>query len=263
MIDYECVGNETLGEDTSKYQLNEIAEGENDGLLKKSNLNELAEEKTIEELVKEEPIFTIVELFKYVTFEMNEVNNQTTNNYNFNFTIEGKINKEISPKSIDAELELNDIKEKANCNFNIEEDKKANLNCKLNIDKYKAKKLFTFKTSEIITDDNEFYLAKLDEVVLINSVEDEKEEKEEKNNDKKSEDNNKNNDKKNNLSNDYHKESEKEKNTFDTLDPIVSELSLNEESEKNNLKKDSILNNQSEGNMSNLKFTPIINPNNK
>ena len=180
MIDYECVGNETLGEDTSKYQLNEIAEGENDGLLKKSNLNELAEEKTIEELVKEEPIFTIVELFKYVTFEMNEVNNQTTNNYNFNFTIEGSINKEISPKSIDAELELNDIKEKANCNFNIEEDKKANLNCKLNIDKYKAKKLFTFKTSEIITEDNEFYLAKLDEVVLINSVEDEKEEKEEK-----------------------------------------------------------------------------------
>ena len=65
------------------------------------------------------------------------------------------------------------------------------------------------------------------------------------------------------MSNDYHKESEKEKNTFDTLDPIVSELSLNEESEKNNLKKDSILNNQSDGNMSNLKFTSIINPNNK
>ena len=42
---------------------------------------------------------------------------------------------------------------------------------------------------------------------------------------------------------------------------IISELSLNEESEKNNLKKDSILNNNSEGKMSNLKFTPIINPN--
>ena len=63
------------------------------------------------------------------------------------------------------------------------------------------------------------------------------------------------------MSNDYHKESEKEKNTFDTLDPIISELSLNEESEKNNLKKDSILNNQSQGKFSNLKFTPIINPN--
>lgn len=78
----------------------------------------------------------------------------------------------------------------------------------------------------------------------IKIKEDEKEEKEENNNDKKSEGNN-NNDKKNNLCNDYHKESEKEKNTFDTLDPITSELSLNEESEKNNLKKDSILNNQS------------------
>ena len=95
----------------------------------------------------------------------------------------------------------------------------------------------------------------------IKIKEDEKEEKEENNNDKKSEDNNNTNNKKNNLSNDYHKESEKEKNTFDTLDPIISELSLNEESEKNNLKKDSILNNQSQGKFSNLKFTPIINLN--
>ena len=182
MIDYECVGNETLGEDSTKYQLNEIAEGENDGLLKKSNLNELAEEKSMEDLEKEEPVFTLVELFKYATFEMNEVKNQTSNNYSFDFKIEGKINKEISPKSIDADLELNDIKENVTCNFIIEEDKKANLNCKLNIEKYKAQKLFTFKTSEIITDENEFYLSKLDEVVLINgdAFEEENKEKEEK-----------------------------------------------------------------------------------
>jgi hypothetical protein len=160
-------------------------------------------------------------------------------NNSFNISLK----KELSQKNIFTNFNRNNSGDKAfEKNFkSLKNDIMKNINKKL---KNKNKNLSLSNSSE-----------------GIKIKEDEKEEKEEKNNDKKSEDNNKNNDKKNNLSNDYHKESEKEKNTFDTLDPIVSELSLNEESEKNNLKKDSILNNQSQGKFSNLKFTPIINPN--
>ena len=60
-----------------------------------------------------------------------------------------------------------------NCNFEIEDDKKANLNCKLNIEKYKDQPLFTFKTFEINTNENDFYLARIDEISLLNAQEEE------------------------------------------------------------------------------------------
>ena len=177
MIDYECIGNATEGEDFTKYKLDDIDEGENNGLLKKSNLKELTNEIIKEDkgFEKQEPAFTFVELFKYVTFELNEIQNITSKNYIFDFKIDGKINKEVPKKSIDTELEINEIEDKAACKFNIEEDKiTANLECKIDIKKYKEQEIFTFKTSEIKTDDNDFYLAKIDEVLLINDVKERK-----------------------------------------------------------------------------------------
>ena len=123
---------------------------------------------------REEPKFTIVELLKYVTFEINEIQNITAKNYIFDFKIEGKINREVPEKSIDTELELNEIEDKASCNFNIEEDKNATLNCIININKYKEQEIFSFKSAEIKTDENDFYLAKIDEVLLINKKEEAK-----------------------------------------------------------------------------------------
>lgn len=175
MIDYECIANKTDDEDLTNYQLKEIDEGDNNGVLKKSNLKELASKKTLEDFLKREPEFTIEDLLKYVTFEMNQIENQKANNYIFDFKIEGKINKEMAPGSINADLELNEIEEKAGCNFVVEEDKiTANLNCKMDITKYKDTHLFTFKTSEINTDNNDIFLAKLDEVSLINEEEEKK-----------------------------------------------------------------------------------------
>ena len=176
MIDYECIGNATEGEDFTNYKLDDIDEGENNGLLKKSNLKELTNEIKKEDkgFEREEPIFTLVELLKYVTFELNEIQNITAKNYLFDFKIDGKINKEVPKKSIDTELEINEIEDKAICKFNIEEDKSANLECKIDIKKYKEQEIFTFKTAEIKTDDNDFYLAKIDEVLLINDGEEKK-----------------------------------------------------------------------------------------
>ena len=183
IIDYECIGKASEGEDFSHYQLDSINEGENNGLLKNSNLNKIASEMKKEDFEREEPSFTFEELSKYVTFEINEIQNIKSKNYIFDFKIEGKINKEISRKAINTELELNEIEENAICTFNIEENKKANLYCNMDVNKYKEQNLFTFKTYEINTDDNDFYLAKIDEILLINDEEpkeDAKEEEEEK-----------------------------------------------------------------------------------
>ena len=96
MIDYECIANKTEEEDLSNFQLKEIEEGENDGLLKKSNLNKLAETKKEEDFIRQEPKFTLEDLLKYVTFEINSIQNQTAEKFNFDFKIEGKINKELA-----------------------------------------------------------------------------------------------------------------------------------------------------------------------
>ena len=44
---------------------------------------------------------------------------------------------------------MNEINESSKCIFIIEKDKKANLNCRLNIEKYKEIKLLTFNTTKI------------------------------------------------------------------------------------------------------------------
>ena len=208
---------------------------------------------------------------KYKKTNQNNINNSDENNL-FNDGIE-VLKTKIKKNKSNSKSKINNLSVKVNNSFNISLKKElsqknifTNFNRNNSGDKAFEK---TFKSlkNDIMKNINKKLKNKNKNLSLSNSSEgikikeDEKEEKEEKNNKKKSEDNNKNSDKKNNLSNDYHKGSEKEKNTFDTLDPIVSELSLNEESEKNNLKKDSILNIQSEGKMPNLKFTPIINPN--
>ena len=178
IIDYECLSNYTdKNKDINNFELEGIQEANNDGLLKKSNLDKILENKTIEDLQKEEPTFTIEELMKYVTFEMNEIKNQIAINYIFDFKIEGKLNKEMSKININADLDLNEIEEKINCNFTVEDNKKANLNCKLDINDYKDQKIFSFKTSEINDENNNIYIAKLDEVLLLNDIKEDKNKK--------------------------------------------------------------------------------------
>ena len=66
---------------------------------------------------------------------------------------------------------MNEINEPSNCTFIIEKDKKANLNCKLNIEKYKDIKLITFKTTQISYENkNNIDLVNLNEVYLINEA---------------------------------------------------------------------------------------------
>ena len=54
---------------------------------------------------------------------------------------------------------------------------KAKLKCGLDINKYQTLNTFSFKTSEIKTDNNDIFIPKLDEVLLTNDIKDEEEEK--------------------------------------------------------------------------------------
>jgi len=67
-------------------------------------------------------------------------------------------------------ITMNEIKDPSNCTFIIEKDKKANLNCALNIEKYKSKRYLTFNKTKISYDnENNIYLNGLNELYLINA----------------------------------------------------------------------------------------------
>ena len=179
IVDYKCVANNSENVDLTKYDFEEIKEaekGENEGLLKNSNLNQLSQEKKNTDLTKSEPSFTFEDLMKYATFEMNNIQNQTAKDNIFDFKLEGKLNKEIEKGTFNKELDLNEIEDKINCSFVVEDNKNASLNCKIDINNHKDKSIFSFKTSEIETDKNNIYLAKLNEVYLLNINEQEKKE---------------------------------------------------------------------------------------
>ena len=189
MVDYECIGNQTIDQDLTNYALGNIEEGDNANSLKKSNLNELVNEikEDLGDLAllekKTESTFTYDDLLKIIIFKMDhKVNNITANEFKFQIKIDGTLNKDIvqtPPITLVREFELSEIETKANCKFTIELNKVANLNCDLNVENHKDIKTFSFKTSTVYTDDesNEIYLAKLNDIVLINNEEEEDDDK--------------------------------------------------------------------------------------
>ena len=185
IVDYECISNNSNNTDLNNYELNIINEGENEGLLKKSNIKELSQNVVGENITKENSLFKFENLTNYVIFEMDKIQNKTAKDNIFNFKIEGKINKEMIKGNDSIELELNEIEDKANCNFIIEDYKKGNLNCLIDINKYKNNSLLTFKTSEFNIKNHVIYASKLNEIYLINYIKDNISEYDNKNGDNK------------------------------------------------------------------------------
>ena len=114
---------------------------------------------------------------KYITFKMNEVKNQTAINNIFDFDIYGSLNKPIDVLKRSIELDLNEIEDKIKCNFTVENDLNATINCLLDINKYSNLNSFSFKISEIKVDANVIYIPKLDEVLLLNEIKEKDENK--------------------------------------------------------------------------------------
>ena len=154
-VEYECIG-DSNGTNLTNTSLDDIDVGDDN-----SNLKELKSSKDLSQL-ENEPIFLFI---------MNNNNeNQTSNNYSFDFKIEGKIDANLSETIMYENLTMNEINEPSNCIFMIEKNKKANLNCKLNIEKYKDIKLLTFNTTQISYENKNITLVNLDNVYLINEA---------------------------------------------------------------------------------------------
>ena len=107
---------------------------------------------------------------KIVTFSLNGSKNFTSKNYKFNFTLEGKIDKQLEPTSFNAEIPILQIKKKnASCQFIIKEEQKAEINCDLDFNEYKnVYNEFNFKVTTIENNNNSIYLAGIDEISLFN-----------------------------------------------------------------------------------------------
>ena len=180
IVEYECIGNQTTNINLLQYILDMLEEGDNGNLLKKSNLNELALEikKKLNGLEKLENLttssFTLEDLLKIVTFTMTEdIKNINANDFKFNFKIDGKLDRNIATNeiSLKTDFELAEVEDtKAACTFTIRPEANADLSCDLNVENHKDIRTFSFKTSEINTEDGkEIYLAKFNDIELINS----------------------------------------------------------------------------------------------
>ena len=172
IADFDCIGDTNEDEDLSDYELNGIKESteNNTNLFQESNLDELVEKTDLKNLDKKEK--TTFELKNFVattTFSLDEFKDIICKDYHFDFTLNGKINRELKKTSFDVKLPINQIKNKyVNCNFNIKENRTADLKCDFSLKEYKNDySEFSFKVTSYETEDMNIYFASINEVKLI------------------------------------------------------------------------------------------------
>ena len=180
IVEYECIGNLTEDENEElkleeDYEINGIEENSanNYGALSESNLNNLAKSIDFKTLDKEYPTFTIGDVLKLTIFNLDQLKNYTSDNYTFDVSLNGQLTNDLEPKSFKVGIPITHIDKQVDCTFNIQENKTANLKCKLNIEQYKQYKNFTFKVTDIENDGNPIYLSRLNEIYLFNEAKEE------------------------------------------------------------------------------------------
>ena len=144
MVDYECTGNNASSVDLTNYKLYDIEEGNNEDSLKKSNLNEVIAEKkgssdgNLDKLTETSPSFDESSLSNIVIFTMDEnIKNISANDFKFKFKIDGKLDQDITSRDLELEFDLSEVDTKANCIFNIGQNKISSLSCELNAESHK------------------------------------------------------------------------------------------------------------------------------
>ena len=119
--------------------------------------------------------FTLESFMDSAIFNFGKANDIKSKDFHFDFTLNGKLNLDLTPESINVQIPLKQIKNSSvSCTFNILEDKKANLKCNLNLEEYKDKyKEFSLKVTETKSETNPpIYLSRINEIKLIHEDED-------------------------------------------------------------------------------------------
>ena len=179
LADFDCIGDTGEEEELSDYDLdgiNESPENNINSAYGESNLNILAQNTDLTNLkTKEKTDFELKNFVDLVIFNINEAKNVLSEDYHFDFTIEGKLNKELAQESIEVQIPLGQVQNKTvGCTFNIKENKNADLKCDLNLEEYKNNNnKFSLKVTEITdSSNNPIYLSRLNEVSLIHEEDD-------------------------------------------------------------------------------------------
>ena len=171
MVEYYCMG-DLSGEESFELaffyeKAVKIEEDtiKNKGKLIPSNLNDLILDNIFQEL----PSDYLQKLVKTSMFRLNEIVNHTSEKYEFTFSKEGELigDGDINNINIEFEIHFAEVDEKTKCNLNIDENKKGILNCKINLEKYKNIKVFSFKLSECEYEDKTIFLSQINEIYLI------------------------------------------------------------------------------------------------
>ena len=125
------------------------------------NLSDIREENHISQ-------FSLAQFLKTSIFSLNETKNQTSNSYNFIFTLKGKIKGNLDSNGINEALDIyfDEIDKKDKCNLIIEKNKTASLNCNINLTEYSNYSVFSFKVSNYEDNNNIIDLSLVNNIYL-------------------------------------------------------------------------------------------------
>ena len=176
LIDYYCFANRTgedeIGENQIRLKKIEISHDDNvdnSEFIEFSNFENLIPKINLEELKdKDISSFTLKKFNDITVFEMDKIVDQKSDNYTFDFTISGRINKELEPDTIHTKFELRRIKNLfVDCEFNIKENQTAELNCHVNLEDHKDREEFKFRTIEFQYKQSSIYINRFNEIKLV------------------------------------------------------------------------------------------------
>ena len=176
VVDYGCIGNLTSYESAQLTIDNvnavKIVDDriKNEGILMPSNLNDMG----FSNIKENKSHYSIQKALKTSMFTPDEIKNQTSYSYEFDFTLKGKINGNANKTNLGVNIPLSEIDENAKCNLNIEADKSADLSCYINLEQYSNLNTFSFKVAEYENNERTIILSQLNEIFLIHLT-DEKE----------------------------------------------------------------------------------------
>ena len=167
---YDCFANINF-QGLSNYKLSSISEDEykNTENLNSININNLV--KKVNDIEKEESLFTQSELDKYILSIINEESKLIElDNTVSKFVISGKTNKAMS-NNLSGKLSLSDTNEKEfNCEVDAKDKDKASLLYNVNISKYAEefqKEKFKIEEEKIIGESNNIYFEGIKDVELF------------------------------------------------------------------------------------------------
>ena len=175
MIEYNCIGNLSYSESSQLNNDNvniiNLAEDniKNIGKLNPSNLNDMS----FSNIKKEESDYSLQKFLTTVVFTLDEIKNQTSNNYKFDFILKGNIQGNINKEKINIEIPFAEIDKNAKCILNIKETKNADLNCNISLEEYTDYNIFSFKSVSFEDEEGTIILYKINEIYLINEKEEE------------------------------------------------------------------------------------------